>query len=145
MNSGSQDYIISFAFLNIFVFFSSPSNQNLIHALSTPVESSQHTKLYVSDSFKFDPYLDSTILKISFWRTSKLILTDLFLSLPLFFLKKQVPNSSLSPPFSHMICIQELLIWAPSSNLIFSNLTFFYLDFQIVFSQTTKEDIAHLN
>ena len=85
MNSGSQDYIISFAFLNIFVFFSSPSNQNLIHALSTPVESSQHTKLYVSDSFKFDPYLDSTILKfLSEELLSLFSQTYFFLSLSFF-------------------------------------------------------------
>lgn len=88
------------------VLFSSPSKQTLIYALSTPVESSQHTKLYISDSLKFDPYLDLTILKfLSDEFLGLFSQTYFFLSL---FLKKKTKQNNERYHYRHCFLVESL-------------------------------------
>lgn len=101
MNSGSQDYIISFTFLIIFVFFSLHPLNKLSYMLC-PLLLNHHNIQNYTYLTLLNLILILTQFLNFFLMNSRLILTDFFLSLFFFFFKKQqVPNSSLSPPFSH--------------------------------------------
>lgn len=101
MNSGSQDYIISFTFLIIFVFFSLHPLNKLSYMLC-PLLLNHHNIQNYTYLTLLNLILILTQFLNFFLMNSRLILTDFFLSLFFFFfLKQQVPNSSFSPPFSH--------------------------------------------